>query len=55
MKQALLIIAAHDVMPLDFINHTHLDPFIPITKLWEQLKSYKYEHFPTQIRKVLRN
>lgn len=55
MKQALLIIAAQDVMPWDFINRTHLDPFIPITKLWEQLKSYKYEHFPTQIREVLRN
>lgn len=54
MKQALLIIAAHDVMPLDFINRTHLDLFIPITKLWEQFKSYKYDHFPTQIREVLR-
>lgn len=52
MKQALLIIAAHDVMPLDFINRTHLDPFIPLKKLWEQFKSYKYEHFPTQIREA---
>lgn len=55
MKQALLIIAAHDVMPLDFINRTHLDPFIPLPKLWEQFKSYKYEHFPTQIREILRS